>query len=837
MRKQVLALIIGLLLALSLLSALTMQIKPALVESVYATTIFSNGFEEGQFNPSPGAWTGNTTSPTVQSTIKNSGTYAASLYEASTGSTVYKDITGVAEVFVRFYWRASAALVSGDQYHILWFGTTDPLQQGRFDILRNGTGLFYDVQYRYNGGIKHTSVSTTATETSWQCFELRNKIDASNGTEAIYENGTAKINVYGFQNNDYGTTCSRIQLDASKESGTSGYYTYYDDVVIADTYTGPISSLTQGDGVASSWTYRISQNSTSCYLIKNDGTNWDHSSDPATMINNALWNCSTSGGSIYVYNDTYTTNTPIGNNMGSKTLYNNWFSNITLEFGANTTITRTSISGDPAGDYMFILYNPLINQGDGTINFTLTSNGTLTFDAQGYACGANIFTVFNSTFDNVTWKNLYGEGINVMRARYCIFANITVYSYDQTIADQGMFTGGCIQYCNFTNLNLDGNNQANSRGGFFLDNTNALTRGTTSFVGSFFNNVTKLWIHNVARTGIYLSGDVSTSATDGVAHNNTFSNCTIENTWSAAYTAIKIRPAINNTLTNIVIRNCTNAVTTGTGYDPGPYGNCTGNYVQATINGCTIASLVLTADGNSIAAYGGIQLVANNFFNLTDNGSKHTYFASGTNASISNNTVYMNFTDSQGAIDLDSGNFTNNTFYLNFTRCGSLGTADIYHQAGWSGMIGNTFNVYATSGNSYGLLDFTNGTQSNYAYYPYSYSGPPPVLVTLTITSPTNTTYTSSTISVQLSASVSGSTLDKIWWSCKNGTSWVYASNNTYTVTTQMTGFVNSAQYTFYAWANATDGTTSYQTVMFSVSISSAGIVQVTVNSWWSNWW
>jgi len=459
----------------------------------------------------------------------------------------------------------------------------------------------------------------------------------------------------------------------------------------------------------SNYTYRIFQNLTFTYRINTLGYVDDHNNDPAVVINNALWNCSAAGGgSIYVYPDTYLTGIPIGGNP----LYGTRFSNIYLELGPGTIIRRSSGGGD--GDYMFYLVNPLVNPGDGTINFTLTSKGTAYFDAQNYACGARLLTIYNSTFSNITFQHLYGEGIYCSRARYCVFKNISVFSYDQSYSDQGMFTGGCVQYCNFINLNLDGNNQALSRGGFYLDNTDTLTRGSTAFIGSWFNNIQGLWVHNNRRTAIYLSG-----VADGVSHNNTFTNCTLENNWEGAYPAIKLRPAINNTFINIVIRNFTDAVTTGTSYDPGPYGNCTGNYVQATIYGGTVSSLILTTDGDGDED--NIQEVANNFFNLTVISGTHTYFASGTIASIHNNTVYMNFTDCDAGINLDSGNFTNNTFYLNFTNCGSAGHSDIYHyDAGWTNMINNTFNVYATSGNPNGLMDFINGTQGNIVVYPYT---------------------------------------------------------------------------------------------------------------------
>jgi len=87
-------------------------------------------------------------------------------------------------------------------------------------------------------------------------------------------------------------------------------------------------------------------------------------------------------------------------------------------------------------------------------------------------------------------------------------------------------------------------------------------------------------------------------------------------------------------------------------------------------------------------------------------------------------------------------------------------------------------------------------------------------VVSVIILFPTNTTYTS-TIPVQLSAS--GGTIDTIWWNCKNDTTWIYGTNQTYTVPTNMTDFMNGTSYTFYGWANNTDGFIGESTVGFSV--------------------
>jgi len=106
------------------------------------------------------------------------------------------------------------------------------------------------------------------------------------------------------------------------------------------------------------------------------------------------------------------------------------------------------------------------------------------------------------------------------------------------------------------------------------------------------------------------------------------------------------------------------------------------------------------------------------------------------------------------------------------------------------------------------------------------------VPVLITITYPTNTTCSSPTVPVELYAT--GGTIDTILWNCKNGSSWIYGSNITYTAPTSMTGFVNGTAYTFYAWANNTDGNWDEETVMFTVLII---VVPYDWGSWWGDWW
>jgi len=107
-----------------------------------------------------------------------------------------------------------------------------------------------------------------------------------------------------------------------------------------------------------------------------------------------------------------------------------------------------------------------------------------------------------------------------------------------------------------------------------------------------------------------------------------------------------------------------------------------------------------------------------------------------------------------------------------------------------------------------------------------------PASITFIDVTPTNAIYSYSSIPVVLSTNVTGGSLDKIWYNCMNGSSWIYVSNQTYTthdyVSNFMNNFDNGTNYTFYAWANATDGTLAQSTKTFSVVRTSTHVMLVT---------
>ena len=178
------------------------------------------------------------------------------------------------------------------------------------------------------------------------------------------------------------------------------------------------------------------------------------------------------------------------------------------------------------------------------------------------------------------------------------------------------------------------------------------------------------------------------------------------------------------------------------------------------------------------------------------------------NTTIAGNPVQLNCTisDNDGVSGYifswnNTGSWTNTT-WTSGSSAGHIGT--------WNDTIGNVVSVKIYGNDT---LNYW-GESIQYDFTLTAIDS-----VSLVLTNPKNLTYSLGTIPVQFSAS--GGTIDHLWFNCKNGSNWVYVSNQTYTTSTNMTGFVEGS-YTFYGYANNTDGTSTSENVSFSVSISSS---------------
>lgn len=136
---------------------------------------------------------------------------------------------------------------------------------------------------------------------------------------------------------------------------------------------------------------------------------------------------------------------------------------------------------------------------------------------------------------------------------------------------------------------------------------------------------------------------------------------------------------------------------------------------------------------------------------------------------------------------------------------------------------------------SYTLYAFANNTAGSLASASVAFTvavpsaGYSPGLPSVSIGRPLNQTYTVSTIAVSLTST----NADATWYNVKNGSSWVYTYNQTYSAATSITGYTDGT-YTFYAFCANSGGASDMDTVVFTVDSSLAGTLPVVdVGSYW----
>jgi hypothetical protein len=183
-------------------------------------------------------------------------------------------------------------------------------------------------------------------------------------------------------------------------------------------------------------------------------------------------------------------------------------------------------------------------------------------------------------------------------------------------------------------------------------------------------------------------------------------------------------------------------------------------------------------------------------------------------------------------------------------------------------IVSRCFNVFFSNGTSTGNITYTgatsiivngNGTASLFAYVvgeksedsknvsfsvlyivadepePTPTPTPTPTATSdtqpdLTIISPFNRTYMTDSFNVEISYMGQA---DLVWFNVRNGSSWVYDSNITYSGATVLTGFIDGS-YTFMVWASNSLGESDSATVLFTIGITANPVLpQVNFDSFW----
>ncbi|HZC06970.1 MAG TPA: N,N-dimethylformamidase beta subunit family domain-containing protein, partial [Ktedonobacterales bacterium] len=205
-----------------------------------AGTFFVDGFESGGF----GQWSAptGTGAAKVQSSVVNSGTYAAQLTNTSGQYvTLSASLAGGAQTstYTRFYFRVTSGAGTSPITEglnalgaKLWEVDYDASRQGLDIYFWNGAGVRSDL---------YTNVNVLAANTWYSVEVLSNETTSGQGEVWLNGNPAASVNA------DLSTSSAYSQLALYSDAVGS---VYFDDIQVANTYNGPIGGTSSAPAVS-----------------------------------------------------------------------------------------------------------------------------------------------------------------------------------------------------------------------------------------------------------------------------------------------------------------------------------------------------------------------------------------------------------------------------------------------------------------------------------------------------------------------------------------------------------------------------------------------------------
>lgn len=187
------------------------------------TTLFSDGFESGDFT----AWTGTAGSPSVQSTIKHHGTYAA--YFNAT-EYCYKVIAGQNVAYQGGCIYFNTLPGTGGKYAAV-FGASD--LSGTYSAFVAVSDNVFVLRTANGGAATDTSTGVTITANTWYYIEVLRNI--TTGHAELWINGASKASIDA----SFSNQSAIFGAGASITSGSPTIDFYIDCVVAADVYISP----------------------------------------------------------------------------------------------------------------------------------------------------------------------------------------------------------------------------------------------------------------------------------------------------------------------------------------------------------------------------------------------------------------------------------------------------------------------------------------------------------------------------------------------------------------------------------------------------------------------
>ncbi len=196
--------------------------------STKASTIFSSGFETGDFEGF--SWDSGCS---VQSSVKNTGSYAAIFPTSTDDCCCYE--TSLSTVDVREYVRISTLPDSWETINLmrLWTADYEDIAIVTFD---NNDGSYYLTLYHAYPSEDWNGYEFSLAVNTWYCIELRYVKSPSAGEYRLYLNGQEVVTLTGLNTNS--ATVGQVLIGRQWDDATTNLYV--DDVVIADSYIGPL---------------------------------------------------------------------------------------------------------------------------------------------------------------------------------------------------------------------------------------------------------------------------------------------------------------------------------------------------------------------------------------------------------------------------------------------------------------------------------------------------------------------------------------------------------------------------------------------------------------------
>jgi hypothetical protein len=242
-----------------------------IIHPVFATTIFSDGFESGNFN----AWTGTEQSGgtiVVSSAYAHHGSYSAKAsITASQGyASCYKDITSQTTIYIRAYvYIAAGTFASGVQVGFISpRDVPDSITACHVGVANANRQLW--LQYRHSTTNYDVYSSTTLSTNTWYCIELKYVKSTTAGEYRVWLNGNEVTDLTQTgKNTDADVT--RVRVGPRFTNVINNFVGYFDCVVVANTYIGPeAAGQTYNFYGSASLTYTV--NTLKTYAFNRQGT-------------------------------------------------------------------------------------------------------------------------------------------------------------------------------------------------------------------------------------------------------------------------------------------------------------------------------------------------------------------------------------------------------------------------------------------------------------------------------------------------------------------------------------------------------------------------------------